>query len=67
MADITFIDHGSIILMRPNTPDAAAWVAEHVPNDAPAWGNAIAMEPRCVEHWALAALAEGLIVDVEGD
>lgn len=33
MQDVTILDHGSIVLLRPETPAALAWVAAHIGED----------------------------------
>ena len=37
-------DNGSIILLRPATNAAVAWAEEFLPEDAPRFGNAYAVE-----------------------
>lgn len=49
-------DHGTIVLVRPLTEEARAWVDENVSLESWQWrGDAFACEPRCV-----AALLEGM-------
>lgn len=47
--DFTVTDHGSIILLRPLTPEARDWVDEYLPADAQWHGRAIAVERRYFE------------------
>ena len=62
-ADFSFEDHGSIVLVRPNTLAAMAWLEANVADegeDMAQWfGGALVVEPRYV-----AALAEG--IEAEG-
>lgn len=49
IADFTLENHGSILLLRPNTPEAQAWVNEHFSSDnTQMFSNAIAVAPRYV-------------------
>jgi len=60
-ADLHFTDHGSIWLMEPRTELATAWIAEHIPNDAQRFGDAIVIEPRYVESIVEGATFDGLV------
>ena len=44
MNDLLFRDHGSIWLLIPVTEAGSAWIADNIPDDAPTWGKAIAVE-----------------------
>ena len=48
MTDFTLVNHGSVVLLRPWSDEARAWVTDHLPADAPARGKSIAIEPRYV-------------------
>jgi hypothetical protein len=48
-ADFDLHDAGSLIMLEPVTDDAKAWCARHLPDDAPMWGNAYAVEHRFIE------------------
>jgi len=56
--DVQFRNHGSIWLAQPLTAAAGDWIAEHIPEDAQYWGDAVVIEPRYV-----AAIAEGMAND----
>ena len=43
-------NHGSIFLLRPVSPSAFSWIEEHLPPDRITFGNAIAVDHRCI--WA---------------
>lgn len=61
MTDMTFANHGSIVIMTAHTPAAQAWVAEHIPEDAITWGpNGIVIEPRYVGDIMEGVLSDGL-------
>ena len=62
MSDVQITDHGSIVLFQLNTLTARRWVAHNVPEDAPFFGDALAVEPRDVEALACGMAADGLEV-----
>jgi len=47
--DVIVWHDGSITLVRPVSDAAEQWIAEHVPDDAPWFGPALAVEPRYVD------------------
>lgn len=57
-ADITIINHGSILVLQPGTPDGREWLDEHIGDDAQTWGGGIVVEPRYV-----GAIVNGMIED----
>lgn len=50
-------NHGTIFLLRPNTPEAKAWLEEHTPadEDHQYLGNAL-----CVEHRYILDIVDGI-------
>jgi len=44
-------NHGSIFLLRPISPAAFLWIDENLPADRQTFGNAVAVEHRCI--WAI--------------
>jgi len=52
-------NHGTIVLVRPLTPDCASWLAEHVDEEAQWFGRALVVEPRYVEPLVTALIEEG--------
>jgi len=52
-------DHGTIVLIRPLTPDAKAWLLEHVDPEAQWFGDALAAEPRYAEVIAETFVEDG--------
>ena len=60
--DFSLENHGSIVLMRPNTAAARRWLEATSPDDAQFFGRAMAIEPRYVAGAVAAALADGLNV-----
>lgn len=58
--DFSVENHGSIVLLRPLTPAAEAWIEEHIPDDAQTFGNAIAVEPRYIQDIINGIVADGL-------
>lgn len=63
MADFTVQNHGSIFILTPHTPEAEAWVEEHIPDDAQLWGNGIVVEHRFIDNIVEGARADGLEVN----
>ena len=60
--DFTLEDHGSIVLLWPNTMAASTWLIETAPEDAQFFGAALAIEPRYVGNVAEAAHADGFTI-----
>jgi len=58
--DFYVANHGSIFLLTPVTQAAREWVAEHIPEDAPALGNSIAIEHRFVGEVLAGITNDGL-------
>lgn len=56
--DFVIENHGSLFLLRPISDAADAWVDEHIAEDAPSFGGAVA-----VEHRFIVAIADGIIAD----
>ena len=46
MSDFTVDDHGSIILLKPETQEAFDWIAENIGAPIPWFAGGIALEPR---------------------
>lgn len=64
MADIRIENHGTIFLFHMLTPTATEWVDNNVGGTTLYLGNALAVEPRCVEALAAGMIENGLEVDV---
>lgn len=62
MRDIVVHNHGSIFLLAAVTPAGEAWMAEHLPEDAPTFGKAVAVEHRFVDAIIDGATTDGLEV-----
>jgi hypothetical protein len=58
--DFLAFNHGSILTLRPMTPEAQAWVDEHLPEDAQHWGRSVVIEPRYFADIAAGIQADGL-------
>jgi hypothetical protein len=52
-------NHGTIVLVRPHTPDVRAWLEEHTDEEAQWFGGALVVEPRYLEALYLALVEEG--------
>ncbi len=60
--DFDIADHGSIILLRPDTPEARDWIDEHLPADALWHGGAVAIERRYFEDIYDGIVTDGLTI-----
>ena len=58
--DFSIHDDGSILLLFPLTRKARAWTANHLPDDAPTFGHAYAIEHNYVRNILNGILADGL-------
>ena len=58
MTDFTVENHGSLLLIWPNTVEASKWLADHVEEEAQWFGPALSVEPRYLQ-----SLVEGLRED----
>ena len=58
MSDFTIDDHGSLVLLKPETQEAYSWIAEHIGAPVPWFAGAIALEPR-----SMSALLSGILDD----
>lgn len=58
MADFLLVDHGSISTLKPLTPEAEAWIDEHIDPEAMMMGTAIV-----IEHRYVGDIVEGLTND----
>jgi len=61
-ADITLENHGSIVLVRPLTPDGNRWLTDNVTSDALWFAGAVVVEPRYLESLIDGMIGDGLIV-----
>jgi hypothetical protein len=50
-SDFICENHGSIFLLRPVSPASFDWIESHLPSDRITFGNAVAVEHRCI--WAI--------------
>lgn len=56
--DVLVQDHGSIILVQPETKVALCWLLNHTQHDAQWFGGALAVEPRYLSD-LLTGMSEG--------
>ncbi len=59
--DVTVENHGSIVLLRPITSNARAWIDENVAWEQ-SFGNAIVVEPRYVGDIVIGLIEAGFVV-----
>lgn len=64
MPDFSVETHGSIFLLRPLSDAACDWIAEHIPEDAQFFGDAIVVEHRYIADIVNGAINDGLRVSV---
>lgn len=62
MSDFTVADHGSIIILSPDSDVAKQWISDNIPDDAQIWCNGIAIERRYFEDIYIGIKAENLTV-----
>jgi len=55
-------NHGSIFLLRPLSPSAFSWIEEHLPSDRLTFGNAVAIDHRCIWAILVGLQEDGLVV-----
>lgn len=60
--DFIVSNHGSIFLLRPNTPAAREWCEEHLPDDRQTFGGAVVVEHRYIGDIVDGIRADGLEV-----
>jgi hypothetical protein len=58
--DFNVSNHGSIWLLQPVSVAAQQWVADHIPEDAPTIGTAVAVEHRFIDNIVAGFRADGL-------
>jgi hypothetical protein len=54
------VNEGSIVLLYPVTVEAGDWITEHIPDDAPRFASAIAVESRYITDILIGIEADGL-------
>lgn len=62
--DFRVYDEGSIVLLRPQTPAANAWVADHLPEDAPTFGHSYVINTSSAQPVIDGILAAGLRIAI---
>ena len=60
--DVDLALGGLIDLLTPLTPDAQAWIEANIPDDAPRFGGALAVEPRYAPEIVQGMIEDGLAV-----
>ena len=62
--DLSIENHGSVVLVRPVSGAGREWIEEHVYSEGWQWfGDALAVEPRCVVALVEGAVNDGLVID----
>lgn len=60
--DVTVENHGSLVLVRPETDAATDWLNDNTDPEATWFAGALVVEPRYVEDLLLGMADEGLMV-----
>ena len=55
-------NHSSIFLLRPISPAGFAWIEQHLPPDRITFGNAVAVDHRCIWAILVGLQDDGLVV-----
>jgi len=64
MSYLTFENHATIVLMRPNTDRGHACIDEHMTEDRMEWNGAVVIKHRYVEDILVGAMDDGLHVEL---
>jgi hypothetical protein len=62
MTDFRIADHGSLVILEPQTSAAKAWADEHFPEDAQNWCSGTVIERRFFEDIYRGILEDGLSI-----
>jgi hypothetical protein len=60
--DLFCENHGSIFLLRPVSLASFEWIEEHLPPDRITFGNAVAVDHRCIWAIIVGLQEDGLVV-----
>ena len=50
MTDFTIADHGSVVIVTPQSEAATNWLDEYVGTGGQFWGKGFVVEPRLLDH-----------------
>jgi hypothetical protein len=60
MSDFIIDDHGSIVLLRPESQDALEWIAENIGSPLPWFAGGIALSPDVIPSLLCCILDDNL-------
>ena len=60
MSDFTVDDHGSLILLKPESPEAFEWIADNIGAPSPWFAGGIALEPSIIPSLLCSILEDDL-------
>jgi hypothetical protein len=60
--DLLVHGEGTVYLIHAVSPAGHAWIENHIPSDAPRFGDAVAVEHRFIADIVLGAIRDGLEV-----
>lgn len=55
-------NHGTIVLIRPLTPDVREWLQAHTDEEAQWFGGSLVVEPRYLGDLVEGLVAEGFVI-----
>jgi hypothetical protein len=61
--DVTFTNHGSVVIVRAISEMAKGWVADFIPDGAMGWGDGFVVEPRYVADILEGMIQDGLLIE----
>lgn len=61
-SDFICENHSSVFLLRPVSPASFDWIESHLPSDRTTFGNAVAVDHRCIWAILLGLQDDGLVV-----
>ena len=64
--DFSFVDHGSIVILKPLTSAARSWASDHLPDDCARWGSGYVIEHRYFADVLDGIDGDGLVIIAEG-
>lgn len=60
--DLAVENHGTLMILRPESAEGREWIADHVADDAMMLGAAVVVEPRYMAAILIGADADGLTI-----
>lgn len=61
--DFTVADHGTVVLLTPESDEALSWIEDYLNKDRMTLGTAVVVEHRYIEDILAGIRSDGLYVD----